>query len=61
MIPSRCNLRTVVRVWHARAVAWMEERDDRRGNDELRRFRGEAAELLQVNETPRSPPEGKRD
>ena len=39
------------RKWYERAVGWMEERDDRRGNDELRRFRGEAAELLKPGET----------
>jgi serine/threonine protein kinase/Tfp pilus assembly protein PilF len=38
------------RVWFDKAVRWMEQNDPR--NEELQRFRSEAAELLGITETP---------
>ena len=37
------------RAWYDRAVQWMDKNEPK--NEELRRFRTEAAELLGVNET----------
>jgi tetratricopeptide (TPR) repeat protein len=49
--------RDKARMWYDRAVQWMEK--DQPNDEELRRFRAEAAELLKIAEEPNNKSESK--
>jgi hypothetical protein len=46
--PLRLGEKDKAREWYDRAVQWMDKNQPK--NDELRRFRAEAAELLELKE-----------
>ena len=49
--------RDEARKWYEKAAAWMEKKQSQ--NEELRRFRAEAAALLKIDDRPKTKPKSK--